>query len=104
MRILVMTRPKFLAPPEQLPMLFQGFAAWRERYRSMTEVFEFFAGGSGGFGIVNVPDEATLNQIMLEWPFTQFSEIEARPVVNGDTALAQWQAALQAMAAGSPPR
>jgi hypothetical protein len=37
MRILVISRPKFPIPPEQLPALFQAFAAWRERYRSVSE-------------------------------------------------------------------
>ena len=101
MRILIITRPKFPVPPEQLPAMIQGFAAWRERYRSITESFEFFAGGGGGFGVANVPDEATLNQIMIEHPFTPFSEQEIRPVLDGDKALAQWQAALQAIA-GNP--
>ena len=101
MRIVVITRPKFPVPPDQLPPLMQAFAAWRERYRPMMETFEFFAGGGGGFGVVNAPDEATLNQIMLEYPFTAFSDNEIRPVLDGDKALAQWQAALQALAGKS---
>ncbi len=39
MRILVISRPRFPIPPEQLPALFQAFAAWRERYRSVSESF-----------------------------------------------------------------
>ncbi len=99
MRIVVISRPRFPVPPDQLPPLVQGFAAWRERYRSMSESFEFFAGGGGGFGVVNVPDEATLNQIMMEYPLGPFSELEIRPVLDGDKALAQLLAFLQAMAA-----
>ena len=99
MRIVVISRPRFPVPPDQLPALIQGFAAWRERYRSISESFEFFAGGGGGFGVVNVPDEATLNQMMIEYPFGPSSELEIRPVLDGDKALAQWQAAMQAMAA-----
>jgi hypothetical protein len=78
----------------------QGFAAWRARYRAVMESFEFFAGGGGGFGIANISDEATLNQMMIEYPLALFSEQEIRPVIDGDKALAQWQAAMKAMAGG----
>jgi len=98
MRIVVISRPKFPVPPDQFPALLQAFGAWRERYRSMMESFEFFVGGGGGFGVANVPDEATLNQMMIEYPFTVFNDNEVRPVLDGDKALAQWQAAMQAMA------
>ncbi len=101
MRILIISRPRFPVPPDQLPALIQRFVAWREKYRSTLGTFEFFAGGGGGFGIANVPDEATLNQIMIEYPFTVFNEQEIRPVLDGDKALAQWQAAMQAMMSGS---
>lgn len=100
MRILVIARPQFPIPPEQFPALMDGFAAWRERYRDKMEVFEFFAGGGGGFGIVSVRDEAELNQMMLEWPFTPFSDMELRPTLNGDVALQQWREALAAMGGG----
>ena len=98
MRLVVISRPRFPVPPDQLPTIFQAFAEWRERYRSRMESFEFFAGGGGGFGVFNVPDEATLNQVMLEYPLLPYSELEIRPVLDGDTALRQWQQALQAMA------
>ncbi|MBI3979924.1 MAG: hypothetical protein HY331_17255 [Chloroflexi bacterium] len=95
MRIMVLAHPKFPIPPEQMPAIMQGFADWRARHRERMEAFEFFAGGGGGFGIVNVRDEATLNQMMLEWPLLPFSELEIRPVISGDTALQQWQQAAQ---------
>jgi muconolactone delta-isomerase len=55
------------------------------------ESFEFFAGGGGGFGIFNGPDEATLNRIMVQYPFFAYSEITVRPILDGDTALEQWR-------------
>ena len=45
MRIFVMSQPKFPVPPDQVPALIQGFAAWREKYRPVMESFDFFAGG-----------------------------------------------------------
>ncbi len=101
MRVLVLARPKHFVPPEQLSTLIQAFADWRERYRSQMEGFEFFAGGGGGFAVLNVSDEATLHQIVLEYPFNVFNDLEARPILDGDTALRQWQDALQSMAGGT---
>ena len=101
MRALVLVRPRHFVPRDQLPNLIQGFVDWRARHRERMEVFKFFAGGGGGFAIVNVPDEATLQQMILEYPFAPFNEVEVRPILDGDTALQQWQAALQAMGGGS---
>ena len=65
MRFAVIVRPKFPIPPEQVGMVIEGFGQWREKYRGNLEVFEFFAGGGGGFGIAQVrrrgvaePDDA----------------------------------------------
>src|SRR5919107_5588103 len=91
MRVFVLVEPKFFAPPEVFPALMEGFAAWRDAHRERMEAFEFFAGGGGGFGIFNVPDEATLNRIMVEYPLTPYSEITVRPILDGDTALGQWR-------------
>lgn len=101
MRVMALVRPRHFIPPDQFPTLMHGFVEWRERYRDRMEVFEFFAGAGGGFGIFNMPDEATLHQAFIEYPFSPFSEIEFRPILDGDTALQQWQAALQAMGGGS---
>lgn len=96
MRVLVISRPTFHVPPEQLGDILQAFAAWRERYRSMMESFEFFAGGGGGFGVINVANEAVLHQMMLEYPFGNTSELEIRPILDGDQALKQMLAIVQA--------
>ena len=101
MRVLVTARPKFFVPPDQFSALIQAFADWRERYRSHMEAFEFFACSAGGFALFNVPDEAALNQITIEYPFSPFADIESLPILDGDTALQQWQAAAQAMSGGS---
>lgn len=100
MRVLLIARAKIPAPPEHLPAMVQAFVDWRERYRDKMESFEFFAAANGGFGVFNAPDEATLSQIMMEWPFAPFSDLELTPIVDGDTALKQWQAAVQAMTGG----
>jgi hypothetical protein len=90
----------FPIPPEQFGALTEGFVAWRERHRSKMEAFYFFAGKGGGCGVLNAADEAEVNQIMLEWPFSFFSDVSIEPVVDGDVALKQLQTALQAMTGG----
>ena len=49
-----------------------------------------FAGGSEGFGVANVPDEAALHRMMIEWPLAPFLDLEVRPVLTVDEALAIW--------------
>ena len=100
MRVFVLVEPKFFVSPDMFPGLLEGFADWRERYRDRMEAFEFFAGGGGGFGVFNVADEATLNQMMIEYPFTPFSELTVRPILEGDTALNQWRQVMQQMMGG----
>jgi len=99
MRVCVLVEPKFPAPPEMMMPLMQGFVAWREKWRSKMPVFEFWAGRGGGMGIMDVANETELSQMMMEFPFSQFSEIEARPIVNGDDALKRLIATMQEMMA-----
>lgn len=100
MRVLLIARNQHFTPPEALPQLFPGFVAWREKYKSHMEAFFFFAGVAGGGGILNVPDEATLNQMMLEWPLALFSDVQVSPILDGDIALQQWQAMIESLAGG----
>ena len=102
MRVFVLVVPKFFAPPEIFPALLEGFAAWRDDHRERMEAFEFFAGGGGGFGIFNVPDEAALHRIMVQYPFTPYSEITVRPLLDGDIALGQWRESVSEMMGAGP--
>ena len=100
MRVLVLVKDKYPTPPDQFPSMLDAFADWRERYRDSMETFEFFAGSSGGFGILNVPDEETLNRLMTEYPFFLFSEISVHPILDGDVALRQVREIMQQMMGG----
>jgi hypothetical protein len=102
MRVFVLVEPRFFAPPEIFPTLIEGFTAWRDTHRESMEVFEFFAGGAGGFGVFNVPDEATLNRIMIRYPFAPYTEITVRPILDGDTALGQWRELMSEMMGAGP--
>jgi hypothetical protein len=97
---LVIGTPKFQIPPEQMPGLVEGALAWSERYRDNIELLGNFVGG-GGFGVLNVPDEETLNQIVIEMPFAWFSELHVHPFVDGQAGFRQLQRALQAMGSAS---
>ena len=97
MRVLVVATPRFQIPPEQLPGVIEAAMAWQERHQDRIETLGLFVGG-GGFGIVNAPDETSLNQIMIELPFTWFSEMQVRPFVDGATGWRQLQEAAAVMA------
>jgi len=99
MRVLLLARSKYFIPLEQMPMMTQGFTAWRAQYRDKMEAFFFFAGRSAGGGILNVADEADLNQIVNEWPFAIYSDVEIIPIVDGDVALKQFHDLIEKMSA-----
>jgi hypothetical protein len=82
-----------------MPAIFKAFAEWRDRWRDKSESFEFFADGTGGFGVVNVADENELQQLIMEYPFALFDDIESHVIVDGDASLQQWIAAAEQMAA-----
>src|SRR5262245_23538916 len=98
MRALVIGTPKFQIPPDQLPAVAEGALSWYERHQDKFEAFGTFPGG-GGFGVVEVADEVELNQLIIEMPFSWFSEVEVRSFVPGAEGLQQFKLAIDAMAA-----
>jgi hypothetical protein len=100
MRVLVMSRPRFPVPLEQFPPRMEAFAAWRERYRPYMESFDFFVAGGGGCGIINMPDEAMLSKMFMEYPWALSSDVEMHLLMDGDTALANFRAMLSEMGSG----
>jgi hypothetical protein len=96
MRALVVGTPQFQIPPDQLPGIIEGALSWHERYQDKLEAFGTFPGG-GGFGVIEVADEAELNQVILEMPFSWFSNVEVRPFVTGVQGLQQFKQAVDAM-------
>jgi muconolactone delta-isomerase len=102
MRFVVITRLMSVVPPEQLPSIMERFAEWREQYKESTESFEFFAGGGGGFMVLNVSNEVELNQMMAEYPLIPYLEMDIRPIIDGDTGLDQWWQVMRKMLGDSP--
>jgi hypothetical protein len=95
MRALITSDPKFPPPQEAMLPLMDAFAGWRERYRSFMETFDFFVSDGGGCGIVNAPDDATLGQIIMEYPFGPFSDVRMELLLDGDTMLVKARAMVQ---------
>jgi hypothetical protein len=40
--------------------------------------------------LVDVPDEVGLNRMMAEYLLIPYVEMDARPIIDGDNALAKW--------------
>lgn len=100
MRVCILVEPGAVPPPpEMMPKMLAGFVEWREKWRSKMEVFAFWAGRGGGMAIVNAADEVELSQMMMEWPFAPISQIEVRPICDGDDALRRLGKTMQEMAA-----
>jgi hypothetical protein len=78
-------------------MMFAAMGQWVEKYGDRFSTLEFFVGG-GGFGVIDIDDSAELQRIAAENPFTQFSEVEIRPVVEPGAALAILGEAMAAQA------
>jgi muconolactone delta-isomerase len=96
-RFVVNTRLIFTVPPEQFPSIMERFADWREQHRDRIGSFEFYAGGGGGFMVIEAPDEVELNQMMAEYPLVPYLEVDIRPIIDGDTALEQWWQVMRQM-------
>ena len=86
MRFAIIYSPKFPVPQDQLPELLKGMATWMESHQSRLEGVQFFVGG-GGFGTVDVNDAADLTRMITEHPFTQYSEVTIKPLVDPATAM-----------------
>ena len=100
MRFLVVATQKFPAPPELVPGLIDAAEQWQKRHADKLERFGLFPGG-GGFGIADVSDEAELHRIILENPFTPFSDYEIKVIVDAPTAWRQARDAFAAMTASA---
>ena len=98
MKFLVVAAPKFQAPPDLVPSLIDGAEAWQKRYEEKFDAFGLFPDG-GGFAVVEVSDAAELHRILLEMPFSPFSDHVIRPIVDGATGWRQGREAIAAMMA-----
>jgi hypothetical protein len=96
MKVLVVATPRHPVTPDQLGPMVDGALAWYDRYKDRFQAFGNFPGG-GGFGVIDVDSSETLNQMILEMPFSFVSDLEIRPFVPGDAGFRQVKEALANM-------
>ena len=100
MRFLVTATPRTTVPPDMLVGMLDRAEDWQQRYNDRFESFGLFPGG-GGFGVVDVRDEAELHRMMAEMPFAAFSDVQVRTFVDGATGWRQAKEAVAAMMASA---
>jgi hypothetical protein len=86
MRVAVIYRPKSPAPPEAAPFMLERLRGWCDKHAPSFSALEFFMGG-GGLGILDIDNSAELHRMIAENPFTPYSDVEIRPVLDPGTAL-----------------
>lgn len=99
MKIAVIYRPRNAPPPELVPGLLEGTRQWLDSHAARFEQVYFFTNG-GGFGVIDADDSTELMRLSAEHPFTPFSDVEIRPVLEADEALGTLQQAFAARAQG----
>ena len=80
MRMLILARLKGNHDPDQ--QLLQGVLDWQRNHSPVIESFHFFAGGRGGAAVINVPDERSVNALVMDWDFLVLSDLEFQPLVD----------------------
>jgi muconolactone delta-isomerase len=87
MRFAIIYRPKHPAPQEQLPELLKRMGEWMKEHGSRIQGTQFFVDG-GGFGIIDTEDVGELSRLISEHPFTPYSDVEVKPVIDPEAAMA----------------
>jgi len=77
--------------------MIEGAMAWYARYRDKFVAFGTFPGG-GGFGAVDVDSVETVNQMLLEMPFSPLSHLDVRMYTPDGKGFEQARAAFAQMA------
>ena len=96
MNVLVVATPRDPIPPDMIGPMVDGALAWYERYKDRFQAFGNFAGG-GGFAVADVDSTETLQQMILDMPFSFVSELTIRPFIPGDTGFQMLKDALANM-------
>lgn len=87
MKFAVIYRPQLPAPRDQQPQLLKEMGAWVEKFGDRVTGVEFFVDG-GGLGFIETDDAEELTRLVAENPFSPYSEIEIKPVVAPERAMA----------------
>ncbi len=86
MKFVIIYRPKDPPDPAQMPQLLQGMADWMQTYGNRIQGVEFFVGG-GGYGTIETDDAGELTKMISEHPFSIYSDVEIKALVDPATAL-----------------
>lgn len=92
MKLAIIYRPRNAPPMEAMAGMFEGVSQWVQKYEGRIDPLYFFVSG-GGFGVADVDDEAELQKMLAEHPFTTYADVEVRPVVDAKTAIRNLQEA-----------
>jgi len=95
MRFLIISKTKYMAPPEVMPSLVDATLAWTRKYEKQIEQIWSFAGQQAGGGIADVESLEELNTILGEFPLCLFSETEVYPLVDLVVSLQQQKETLR---------
>jgi len=93
MRFVLIYRPKHAVGRESMPEMLSGMGEWMQQHGSRVEDVQFFVGG-GGLGYIETDDAEELARLVADNPFTQSSDIEVRPLVAPEKAIAIMQEAM----------
>ena len=78
MRFLVITKPSHPLPMEAAIGMLEGMSRWVEKNVASGKFEQIwaFAGTQGGGGVLNVESHEELDDVMSEFPFAPFSQVE----------------------------
>ncbi len=99
MRFLVVSKQKYMVPPEVQLALFDGSLAWLKKYKANGKLEHGwgFAGMPAGAGVVNVNSLEELSQISNELPLNAAAEIEIYPLIDIEEQINNAKKALSSM-------
>ncbi len=106
MKFLIISKNKYMTPPEMVPSLIDATLAWAHKYEgqieqiwSLTGQLWSFAGRQAEEGVANVESLEELDTILAESPLGPFLEIEVCPLVDLDVSLQRQKETLQTISA-----
>jgi muconolactone delta-isomerase len=84
MRFLIVSKPKFMVPPELGLSLIDAFTAFIDKNKAAgkLEAAWSFTNTQGGGGIINVDSLEELDSLLAEYPYGPFNENEIYPLVD----------------------
>ncbi len=99
MKFLIISKNKYMTPPEVVPSLTDATLEWARKYEKQIEQLWAFAGQQAGGGIADVESLEELNTIIGEFPLCSFSEMEVYPLIDLVVSLQQQKENLQSISA-----